>query len=188
MGPKKDRNKAEMQERKKSTRHLQKIHSRCRVHTLYSLLVFFHVCLVSVLFSGPFQTEMKFYRNFFPSLCSFSAFFFKTTFQIENECLLYWKQTLLAWEMNTFCASDECLSAGNERVENTRSNFTHTQTASYEWLSNRTYLEMIATHRYSPPSKWEVATTLSYSPLSTLHPQVTYAIAFYAGLNGLQVD
>ena len=32
-----------------------------------SLLGFFHLCLVSVLFSGPPLTEMKFYRIFFPS-------------------------------------------------------------------------------------------------------------------------
>ena len=30
--------------------------------------------------------------------------------------------------------------------------------------------------------------TLSYSPASTLHPQVIYAIAFSAGLNGVEVD
>ena len=29
-----------------------------------SFLAFFHVCLVSVLFSGPSLTEMKFHRNF----------------------------------------------------------------------------------------------------------------------------
>ena len=34
------------------------------------LLAFFHLCLVSVLFSGPSLTEMKFYRNFFPSSCT----------------------------------------------------------------------------------------------------------------------
>ena len=28
----------------------------------------------------------------------------------------------------------------------------------------------------------------SYSPASTLHPQIAYAIAFSAGLNGLQAD
>ena len=32
---------------------------------------------------------------------------------------------------NAFCASDKHFSAGNERVENARSNFTHTHTASY---------------------------------------------------------
>ena len=30
--------------------------------------------------------------------------------------------------------------------------------------------------------------TLSYSPASTLHPQVIYAIAFSAELNGVEVD
>ena len=30
--------------------------------------------------------------------------------------------------------------------------------------------------------------TLSYSSGSTLHPQVIYAISFYAGLNGVEVD
>ena len=63
----------------------------------------------------------------------------------------------------------------------------HTHTASYQRLSNKTYLKVIATHRYTP-SKMEVAITLSYSPPSTLYPQVIYAIAFSAGLNGLQVD
>ena len=33
-----------------------------------------------------------------------------------------------------------------------------------------------------------VVATLSYSPASTLHPQVIYTIAFSAGLNSLQVD
>ena len=30
--------------------------------------------------------------------------------------------------------------------------------------------------------------TLLYSPVSTLYPQVIYAVAFSAGLNGFQVD
>ena len=33
-----------------------------------SLLAFFHLCLVSVLFSAPSLLEIKFYRNFFPSI------------------------------------------------------------------------------------------------------------------------
>ena len=32
-----------------------------------SLLAFFHLCLVSVLFSAPSLLEIKFYGNFFPS-------------------------------------------------------------------------------------------------------------------------
>ena len=35
--------------------------------------------------------------------------------------------------------------------------------------------------------KWAVG-TLSYSPASTLHPHVIYALAFSAGLNGLQIQ
>ena len=31
-----------------------------------SLLAFFHLCLVSVLFSAPSLLEIKFYKNFFP--------------------------------------------------------------------------------------------------------------------------
>ena len=42
---------------------------------LDSLLVFFYLCLVSVLFSGPSITEMKFSETFFPSFCSFSGVF-----------------------------------------------------------------------------------------------------------------
>ena len=33
-----------------------------------SLLAFFHFCLVFVLFSAPSLLEIKFYRNFFPSI------------------------------------------------------------------------------------------------------------------------
>ena len=46
-------NKAEMKERKKTTHHL----------------VFFHLCFVSIPFSGPSLTEMKLYRNFFLLVC-----------------------------------------------------------------------------------------------------------------------
>ena len=37
-----------------------------------SLLAFFHLCLVSALFSGPSLNEMKFHKTFFPSLCCIS--------------------------------------------------------------------------------------------------------------------
>ena len=52
---------------------------------------------------------------------------------------------------NALCVSDERYIAGDERVENARSNFNPIQlhTRSYQRLSNRTSLE-IATHRYSP--------------------------------------
>ena len=47
---------------------------------------------------------------------------------------------------NVFCASNESFSVGDELIENACSKFTHTHTASYQQLSTRTYLEMIATH------------------------------------------
>ena len=50
-----------------------------------SFLAFFiSDLIVCVLFSGSSLTEMKFYRNFFPSFCSFSGLF-QTTFQIEDQ-------------------------------------------------------------------------------------------------------
>ena len=57
--------------------------------------------------------------------------------------------------MSEFCTSDQRFSAGDKRDENVHvhSNFSPTpptHTASYQQLSNRTYLNMIATHRYSP--------------------------------------
>ena len=68
-------------------------------------------------------------------------------------------------------------TAGHKRVENQKehSNFSNTHTASYQRLPNRTYIKMIAIHRYMYwPPKWVVAITLSYSPLSMLYPQVIY--------------
>ena len=50
---------------KKTTQHLQKIHSRCRVVFLLSFIS----CLLSVHFSGPFLLEMRFCRNTFSTFC-----------------------------------------------------------------------------------------------------------------------
>ena len=76
---------------------------------------------------------------------------------------------------NAFYTSDKRFSAGDECVENVRSN-------CYQRLSNRSTLETVTYLQ-----KRAVA-TLSYSPASKLHPQVIYAMALSAGLNGLQVD
>ena len=46
---------------------------------------------------------------------------------------------------------------------------------------------MISTDRHSLSKTGGMAIMLSYSPPSTLHPQV-YAIAFSAGQNGLKAD
>ena len=48
-----------------------KIHSRCRIVFLHSFISAF----VSVLYSGPSLTEMKFAVMFFPGFCSFFRVF-----------------------------------------------------------------------------------------------------------------
>ena len=57
--------------------------------------------------------------------------------------MLVRRWTLLALETNA-------LRAGDRHVENVRSNFSHTHTHSYN-VATRTYVEMIASHSYSPP-------------------------------------
>ena len=59
--------------------------------------------------------------------------------------LLCWRRTPLAWGTNEFCNSDKRFSdkrfsAGDERVENTRSNFSHTHTTSYSTSDFQTEL------------------------------------------------
>ena len=98
---------------------------------------------------------------------------------------------------NAFCAtaqntlfviyySNERFSAGDECVESALFKLpphtaTHVATCDFqaELLAK---LLLTGTHI----QKQGVA-TLSYSPASRLQPQVIYAIAFSAGLNGLQV-
>ena len=60
-------------------------------------------------------------------------------------------------EMNAFHTGDKHFSAGDKCVENTFGlqphTHIHTHTACYQQLLNRTYIEMIATHRYSKYQK-----------------------------------
>ena len=72
-------------------------------------------------------------------------------FIASDEGVLCWRQTLLALETNAFHAGDQHFSAGDEQVKNAGSNFSHTHTASYQQLPNRTYVDMIASHSYSLP-------------------------------------
>ena len=62
----------------------------------------------------------------------------------------------------------------------------HSYKCRYERFSTRTSVE-IAILTGTHLRKRAVA-TLSYSPESTLHPRVIYAIAFSARLNGVYVD
>ena len=89
-----------------------------------------------------------------------------------------------------FCASDERFSAVHERVENSRLNFSPTLihiTSDFQTEPSR-LLFMLLTGNHL--QECAGAIMFSYSPPSTLHPQVTciYAIAFSAGLNSLLVD
>ena len=71
-------------------------------------------------------------------------------FITSEEGILFWGQTLVALEATAFHGGDEHFSAGNECVEIACLSFshththTHTHTASYQRLSSRIYVEMIA--------------------------------------------
>ena len=85
-----------------------------------------------------------------------------------------------------YCTSDEHYSARDECVENKCSNFSraHVQVATSNFQTELLLrLLLTGTHVWK-----RVVATLLYSPVCTLHPQVTYAIVFSAGLNSLQVD
>ena len=72
------------------------------------------------------------------------------------------------------------------------SNFSHTHKASFQRLPNRTYVEMIATHRYSSPktggSYHALVLTSEYAITLQTSTSYIYAIMFSAGLNAFQVD
>ena len=87
-----------------------------------------------------------------------------------------------------FCAGDECFSAGNECIENTLSSFRHTHPASYQQLSNRTYLEIIVTHRHSPLKTGGSYHAFVLTSVYATPTRVIYTVAFSAGLNSFQVD
>ena len=155
-----------------------------------SLLAFFHLCLVSALFSGPSLTKKKFPKKIFPFFWLFFKGFLNHLPNRRRMHLLCWRWTLLAWGKNVFCTSEEHFSAGDKCVENAHSCKLqpHTQLTisnlQIEPISR--WLLLTGTHL----RKQAVAIMLVYSHQSMLYPQVTciYAIAFSAGLNGLLVD
>ena len=57
-------------------------------------------------------------------------------FIASEEHILCWGQILLALEMNAFHAGDEYISAGDERVVNKRTSFSHTHTQTQLATSN----------------------------------------------------
>ena len=129
-----------------------KIHRRCRVVFLRSFIS----ALMFLCFSSPSLPEIKFYRN----VSLVSALFSEEG--LLNQ-LVVRGRTCYCAEMNAFRAGDEHFSARDERVENALSNFSHKHTASYQRLPSRPWVEMIATHKYSPPKTGGI--TLLYTHL-----------------------
>ena len=80
---------------------------------------------------------------------------------------------------NMFYARDKC-------TENAHSSFRHTHKSSYQRLPNRTYVEMIATHRYSPV---DITVSHTYSPqnMSCITLWILKRL-FSIASNGLQKD
>ena len=141
---------------------------------------------------------MKFSSNFFPSFCSFLGVSKPPSklklnmFNAGDEHFCCWRLTLLVLG-GELVLHWKCFSAGDEHIENPCSNFSHSHTASYQQLSNRTYmyLEMIATHnKYSPSvtggSYHTLVLTSEYAPPTSY--TCMYTIALPAGLNRLHVD
>ena len=158
-----------------------------------SLLVFFHPCLVSVLFSAPsILSEIKFQRNFFPQFRSFHRFLRPPSKQMTKVFTVQQMNTLAQKEKCIFRYSAKCIlspivmnalvletDALKTGVQSSAHTAIHVATSNFQ---TELFLK-IATYRHSPSKK-----RYSYSPASTRHTQVMYAIAFSAGLNCLQVD
>ena len=86
-----------------------------------------------------------------------------------------------------FCPGREHFSPGDDCINNAPSNFSHTHTASYQRLPNRPYVEMIATHKYSPPIR-AVSCSCTHLRVYATSTSCVYPKAFSAGLNDHQVD
>ena len=89
-----------------------------------SASVHFIYGVVSVLYSGPSLLEVKFRTKFVPLLNFLSGLY--NNFQVKDErVLLCWRRTLGAG-VEGVCVADESFIVGDERVENVRSNYSHT--------------------------------------------------------------
>ena len=153
-----------------------------------SLLAFFHLCLISVLFSGAsfFRSILSFcqvhpyWNEVFQKLFRWFLFFFRSFLNhLPNKrrmCLLCWRQTLFALVAN---AGDKC-------IENAHSYFNPVQLHITSDVQTELFFRLLFTDTHL--RKRAVTITLLYSPPCMLYPHVIYAIAFSAGLNGLQVD
>ena len=181
MGLKKYTNKAEMKECKKTTWHLQK-----NTQQMYgSLLAFLYLCIDSCIFSRPSLHEMKFYRTFSLVSVLFGGFLNHLPIR-RRTCLLSWRQTCFALEMNAILLGMNVLKTQvKTTATHTQAHIhvhtqAHTHTQSYQWLSKTPYVEMIT------PKMGGIA--LSYFVwLCYTHKLYIHAIVFSVGLNGLQV-
>ena len=167
-----------LKECKKTTRHLQKIHSRYTVVFLLS----FKSALFYALLSGPYRNEMTFYGTLFLLSVLFGGFLN----HLPNwrwTCLLSWRQAHFALETNTLLLGMKVLKM---HLRSTCTD-THTHTAASNFQTDLTSTWLLP-HGYSPTKMGGIE--YSYSRLSVLHPQVIHihAIVFSAGLNGLQVQ
>ena len=115
-----------------------KIRSRCRG----VFFVLFHLCLVSVPFSAPSLLKIKFYRNFFPSFCSFFVGFLNQLLIRMTNVLLCGRRMHFGMETNTLVLETNAL---NTRV---RTSATHTQLTTRDFqtdLESR-WLLLTSTH------------------------------------------
>ena len=144
------------------------IHIRCRVVLMRSF-----ISALFLYFSGPSLVEMKFYKSLFLIFVLFGRFLNHLPNRRQTG-LLCWRRTLLVLEMNMFCTGDKHTSV-MERVRNSA-----TLTDSYQRLPDRTYVEMTATHWYSPTKTG--STTLSYSPPSTVGSRLSKRRLSVSGL------
>ena len=109
-----------MKQRKKTTWHLQKIHSRSRIVFLRSSTT----CFLCVLFSVLSILVMKVCRT--PLFALFSGGFLNQLPHRRWLSLVCRRQTHSAMKTNAFHAGDKPFSTGDEHVENKLSNFSHT--------------------------------------------------------------
>ena len=133
MNLKRYRKGAEMKEHRKTTRHQQKLHRTCRVVFLRSFI------FASFLHFFQDHPYSKVCRNIFLSYFLFFVGGFLNHIPIEDERELetqhFWRRGQTPFAVMT--------NALKTRVQTSATN-----TACYQRLSNKSYLEIIATRRY----------------------------------------
>ena len=176
----------ETRQRWKNARRLLNI--RKNTQQMYSRVVFSR-SVISVLFSGSSLIEMNFYTSFFLSLCYFRGVSKPPSKQKMNKLILLETNTFSAGGRTCFVLVTNALVLEMNALKTCiQTSPEHTQlaiaTSDFQTELISRWLLLTGTH----VRKQAVVTMLLYSPPSMLHPQVIYAIAFSAWLNGQQVD